>query len=173
MLAEHQLENYIHKIKTDGLYAGIIELSLAIIVFNYTIIVYSIEEENIPNNTGKNNSKKTNEEVNHELNIDSSKDEKKIIFKHLTTIEKQKEDYKNTNDIIVLLYDRTIRHFSLVLTNSIEKKVDNKSILEDLRPIDIKKFINKKKFGIKINILNGENYEDLNIFSFLIWNLKT
>ena len=58
-LAEHKVENYIHKIKDDVLYAGIIEISLAVIVFNYSIIVYSIEEEkkntnkNIKNNIGK------------------------------------------------------------------------------------------------------------------------
>ena len=45
ILADHKLENYIERIKNDGLYAGIIEISLATIIFNYTIIIYSVEEE--------------------------------------------------------------------------------------------------------------------------------
>ena len=45
ILAEHKLENYIERIKNEGLYAGIIEISLAIIIFNNTIIIYSVEEE--------------------------------------------------------------------------------------------------------------------------------
>ena len=43
--ADHKLENYIERIKNEGLYAGIIEISLAIIIFNYTIIIYLVEEE--------------------------------------------------------------------------------------------------------------------------------
>ena len=53
-----------------------------------------------------------------------------IIYKHLSTIEKQNEKYNNLDEIIVLLYDRNIMHFSLILTNFDENNDKNDMNIE-------------------------------------------
>ena len=53
-----------------------------------------------------------------------------IIFKHLSTIEKLYEKCNNLEEIIVLLYDRNIMHFSLILTNFDENNDKNDMNIE-------------------------------------------
>ena len=53
-----------------------------------------------------------------------------IIYKHLSTIEKQNEKHNNLDEIIVLLYDRNIMHFSLILTNFDENNDKNDMNIE-------------------------------------------
>ena len=36
----------------------------------------------------------------------------------MATVEKVNEEYENPDDLIILLYDRSIRHFSLIITNT-------------------------------------------------------
>ena len=40
-----------------------------------------------------------------------------IIYEHILTIEEPNENYNNLDNLIVLLYDGNIRHFSLILIN--------------------------------------------------------
>ena len=47
-LAESNLDNYTDKNINDWYYVSIIEISLATLIFNYTIVVYYIEEFNNP-----------------------------------------------------------------------------------------------------------------------------
>ena len=109
MLSDNKVENYIDKIKKEGFYADIIELALAAKLFYYTIIVYSVEEEinknyRYPNKALSNNKiNQSNKEKNKTKNFDSDESEKLILYKNLTTIEKSKENYKDINEIIVLL----------------------------------------------------------------------
>ena len=97
-----------------------------------------------------------------------------IIYKHLSTIEKQNEKYNNLDEIIVLLYDRNIKHFSLILTNidenndktdmNIESKHKKRLNIEDIDNKDISNYIKGKTYNNnKIKFKNGEFYEDLNI----------
>ena len=177
ILADHKLENYIERIKNDGLYAGIIEISLATIIFNYTIIIYSVEEELSEKKDIKEPSDmKTNKDQSKEKKLIKISDKKdmEIIYKHLSTIEKQNEKYNNLDEIIVLLYDRNIKHFSLILTNidenndktdmNIESKHKKRLNIEDIDNKDISNYIKGKTYkNNKIKFKNGEFYEDLNI----------
>ena len=97
-----------------------------------------------------------------------------IINKHLSTIEKQNEKYNNLDEIIVLLYDRNIKHFSLILTNidenndktdmNIESKHKKRLNIEDIDNKDISNYIKGKTYkNNKIKFKNGDFYEDLNI----------
>ena len=57
---------------------------------------------------------KTNKDQSKEKKLIKISDKKvmEIIYKHLSTIEKQNEKYNNLDEIIVLLYDRNKKHFS-------------------------------------------------------------
>ena len=50
--------------------------------------------------------------------VDSEDKTKPIIYTHLTTIEKPKENYESLKHIILLLYDYRIKHFSLIPTDT-------------------------------------------------------
>ena len=129
ILADAKLENYIEKIKNDSFYAGIIELSLAAKIFYKTIIVYSNEE----NNDYDESNKKENFYKNESDKMQNIKDNNfkdslgdsetkidPIKYTHLTTIEKPNEKFESLEEIILLIYDPRIKHFSLVLTKDID-----------------------------------------------------
>ena len=119
---------------------------------------------------------KTNKDQSKEKKLIKISDKKdmEIIYKHLSTIEKQNEKYNNLDEIIALLYDRNIKHFSLILTNidenndktdmNIESKHKKRLNIEDIDNKDISNYIKGKTYkNNKIKFKNGEFYEDLNI----------
>ena len=75
---------------------------------------------------------KTNKDQSKEKKLIKISDKKdmEIIFKHLSTIEKLYEKYNNLDEIIVLLYDWNIMHFSLILTNFEENNDKNDMNIE-------------------------------------------
>lgn len=181
VLVKSKSDNYIEKMKKDSFYAGIIELSIATRIFEKTIIVYSKEEQSINQEIIKNEKilntkyylkiegikKCLNEKVGDIL--------KSIIYNHLTTIEKPNERFDKLNNIIALLYDRNLRHFSLILTQKkdipdIPEKIRNKNDkkIELFCEEDIIKYAKKihKNLG-NLKIQNGSYSEDLNTKNLL------
>ena len=183
ILAESKLDNYIDKIKNNGFYAGIIEISLAAIIFNYTIVVYSIEEEqNSAIKKESVNKDKNSDKIETDRKINNLPDENKckdiinnnnIIYKHLSTIETNQKLNNNQDDIIVLLYDHNIYHYSLIVTDQTDTFNDNQILKNEgkniinLEKIEVVRYVKEKSLpGIKLNIFEGEFAEDLNTTKF-------
>lgn len=181
VLVKSKSDNYIEKMKKDSFYAGIIELSIATRIFEKTIIVYSKEEQSINQEIIK-NEKILNtkyylkiEGIKKCLNEKVGDIGKSIIYNHLTTIEKPNERFDKLNNIIALLYDRNLRHFSLILTQKkdipdIPEKIRNKNDkkIELFCEEDIIKYAKKihKNLG-NLKIQNGSYSEDLNTKNLL------
>ena len=116
ILEIYKLENYIEKIKIDSFYAGIIEISIAAKIFDKTIIIYSIEEKQTEKIQHKINTK--NNSMQKKKNEEDNNRSFEILYEHMATVEKVNEEYENPEDLIILLYDSSIRHFSLIITNT-------------------------------------------------------
>ena len=101
---------------------------------------------------------------------DSKTKTEPIKYSHLTTIEKPNEKFESLEDIILLLYERQIKHFSLILTKDIKTNIKFNSPkneeyleLEDYTNEEVKKFVksNNKNFK-KFKIHKSDYTEDLN-----------
>ena len=69
-----------------------------------------------------------------------------IIYEHILTIEEPNENYNNLDNLIVLLYDGNIRHFSLILTSCKEFKESHTINIEKTADINIED-LTKEKFN--------------------------
>ena len=101
--------------------------------------------------------------------MEESKAKTEIIkYSHLTTIEKPNEKFESLEDIILLLYEHQIKHFSLILTKDLNNNIkfistENQEYLEleEYTNEEVKKFVkshnrNFKKFKIHKNDYTGE-----------------
>ena len=61
----------------------------------------------------------------------------------MATVEKVNEEYENPEDLIILLYDRSIRHFSLIITNTKNSGESPKIKLGNVDDINIKELTKK------------------------------
>ena len=62
----------------------------------------------------------------------------------MATVEKVNEEYENPEDLIILLYDRSIRHFSLIITNTKNSGESPKIKLGNANNINIKELTKEK-----------------------------
>ena len=94
----------------------------------------------------------------------------------MATVEKVNEEYEKPEDLIILLYDRSIRHFSLIITSTKNSDETTKIKLGNANNINIKELTKEniinyiKNDNIKsknINIKKGDFIEDLNTTNFI------
>ena len=129
------MEGYINQIKNNYFFAGIIEISMASLIFNKNIIIY-----------------KTNYNSNQNILNDGENAE----YYHLFTTDNDNSDIDKINILdhpILLLFDEQINHYSLLLYNN--KKNNIEDINNSKNKINNENYYNKiqlnwKKFLIKI-----------------------
>ena len=94
----------------------------------------------------------------------------------MTTFEKANENYNDIDNLILLLYERSIRHFSLILTGNKEpKESHNIAIgkitnlnLEELTKENLVKYVKSQNSILKkINIKERDYIDDLNTTKFI------
>ena len=84
-----------------------------------------------------------------------------ILYEHIATVEKVNEEYENPDDLIILLYDRSIRHFSLIITNTQNSGESAKIKLGNANNISIKELTKENiitKYIFKFQIYTEINY---------------